>query len=525
MATTANPLIHSLKLLLMSTGVLFIAILLTPQIFNFTAAQLPTIWSSFRSWLRPPYLYVIINGIIITIAASSRIHHHYKHPHAAASPADDFHSHDVHFRSAEEISDEAYSYDKPKSPIQVSPFPVPMHEPLASFNFSFGDVKLEDSSAPEFNKYEETTKFGARETGIDEIDVYDKMILLKDQVPETLRNYERPSVEPELVARRSVRKTQSPPPQPTPLARQETFEIVSSFFQTQMEKPFPSARIDQNRKQSTLTSLNETATFGGRESGVVKKEKVENHDTALRKTPSPPPRTAPLARQETSEIVSSFFQSQIEKTSPMARFGQNRRESKEGALISLNEKATFGGVNAASKEEKAVRDYTMTPSPSAPLARQETSEIVSSFFQSQIEKPPASARFGHNRKPTRSSPEGGKALRVAKPKRSETLESTWRTITEGRHMPLTRHLKKSDTWENQGRQPASSDPSSPSIVKKSDTFTDRTNQSAKILKKEPSLSQDELNRRVEAFINKVNEEMRLQRQQSMQKFKDTTRSC
>ncbi|KAF2305100.1 hypothetical protein GH714_001782 [Hevea brasiliensis] len=145
------------------------------------------------------------------------------------------------------------------------------------------------------------------------------------------------------------------------------------------------------------------------------------------------------------------------------------------------------------------------------------------------EKPLVSARFGH-RKPVRASPEGGRrALRVAKPKRQETLENTWKTITEGRAMPLTRHLKQCETFENHGRRVnvCEADPSSP--PKKSEKFKYRTNYqlppvgnspASGKLRKEPSVSQDELNRRVEAFIKKFNEEMRLQRQESLNQYKE-----
>lgn len=147
------------------------------------------------------------------------------------------------------------------------------------------------------------------------------------------------------------------------------------------------------------------------------------------------------------------------------------------------------------------------------------------------DKPLVSSRFSH-RKPTKTSPEGGRALRVTKPKRQETLESTWKTITDGRHVPLTRHLKKSDTFENHGC-PAASAHDSPSDrnVMQSETFRDRTNYEPAAavssspgsggggkLRKEASLSQDELNRRVEAFIKKFNEEMRLQRQESLNQY-------
>ncbi|KAJ9562764.1 hypothetical protein OSB04_007924 [Centaurea solstitialis] len=163
------------------------------------------------------------------------------------------------------------------------------------------------------------------------------------------------------------------------------------------------------------------------------------------------------------------------------------------------------------------------------------SEVDLSF---PVEKPPASARFSH-RKPTKASPEGGRTLGVAKPKRQDTLETTWKTITEGRSVPLTRHLRKSDTWETHGqsRHNSSDDNNHPERMTKSDTFdvskvgggsssrkppppTSKLSRSGGSgrLKKEPSLGQEELNRRVEAFIKKFNEDMRLQRQESLNQY-------
>ncbi|GMI82379.1 hypothetical protein like AT1G61260 [Hibiscus trionum] len=146
------------------------------------------------------------------------------------------------------------------------------------------------------------------------------------------------------------------------------------------------------------------------------------------------------------------------------------------------------------------------------------------------EKPVLSSRFGHQ-KLVKVNPEGGQALRVAKPKRHqhETLENTWKMIMEKKAMPQSRHLQKSDTWENHGRDinvEASAD--SP-VMKKSETFRDRTNyeplpvqlSSSPALgkpKKEASLSQEELNRRVEAFIQKFNDEIRLQKQESLNQY-------
>ncbi|XP_015896755.3 uncharacterized protein LOC107430433 [Ziziphus jujuba] len=166
------------------------------------------------------------------------------------------------------------------------------------------------------------------------------------------------------------------------------------------------------------------------------------------------------------------------------------------------------------------------------LQRKDSLEVL---FSNGNEKPPVSARFGH-RKAVKASPEGGKSLGVSKPKRHETLESTWKTITEGRSMPLTRHLKKCDTWESHARRNMQMEQNTPptKLMKKSETFSDRNgtgSPDSKLspssgsgkLKKEPSLSQDELNRRVEAFIKKFNEEMRLQRQQSLNQYQEMIR--
>ncbi|CAM8909331.1 unnamed protein product [Rhodiola kirilowii] len=144
------------------------------------------------------------------------------------------------------------------------------------------------------------------------------------------------------------------------------------------------------------------------------------------------------------------------------------------------------------------------------------------------DKPPASARFSSRRSP-KPSPEGPKRLGVSKPNRTETLENTWRTITDGRAMPLTRHLRKSDTFNNANQTELSSPPSK--LMLKSNTFGREEKNSSSVdfgstgkMRREASLSHDELNRRVEAFINKFNEEMRLQRQESLNHYKRMVRS-
>ncbi|KAI9093232.1 hypothetical protein K1719_027246 [Acacia pycnantha] len=166
------------------------------------------------------------------------------------------------------------------------------------------------------------------------------------------------------------------------------------------------------------------------------------------------------------------------------------------------------------------------------IQRKDSSDLS---FQNGNEKPPVSARFGHHRKAVKASPDGGKAaaLGVMKAKRHDTIESTWKMITDGRAMPLTRHLKKCDTWDSQMRRNSSlTDQNGTHAVNKSETFNGRNKtegESASAssgrgrLKKEPSPGQDELNRRVEAFINKFNEEMRLQREESLRQYHEMIR--
>ncbi|XP_073028951.1 uncharacterized protein [Primulina eburnea] len=170
----------------------------------------------------------------------------------------------------------------------------------------------------------------------------------------------------------------------------------------------------------------------------------------------------------------------------------------------------FGDETASNRENEYVDAKSTRTAPDSKDTKEYSAEKV---------KLPVSARFG-NRRNLKASPEGGgkAVLGVSKPKKQDTLESTWKTITEGRAMPLTRHLRKNETLEKTNP---------PKVIVTTKTFNDRTNARSPLmtpspgsgkLRKEPSLSQEELNRRVEAFIKKFNEDMRLQRQESLNQY-------
>ncbi|CAH8358447.1 unnamed protein product [Eruca vesicaria subsp. sativa] len=103
------------------------------------------------------------------------------------------------------------------------------------------------------------------------------------------------------------------------------------------------------------------------------------------------------------------------------------------------------------------------------------------------------------------------------PRRQDTLETTWKKITEGHSTPLTKHLTKSDTWQERSHVRSSSEKSAKQKKMTKSENLDDINAPTE-LKREASPGQEELNRRVEAFIKKFNEEMRLQRLESLAKI-------
>ncbi|CAG7909968.1 unnamed protein product [Brassica rapa] len=127
-----------------------------------------------------------------------------------------------------------------------------------------------------------------------------------------------------------------------------------------------------------------------------------------------------------------------------------------------------------------------------------------------LRKPP---RFSQQRSLKNIEEAGGGGSKKSKgSRREDTLDTTWKKITEERSTPLKKHLTKSDTWQER------------SHVQKKEKMTKSDNlyeaEETLKLKREPSPGQEELNRRVEAFIKKFNEEMRLQRLESLAKYNE-----
>lgn len=93
LSRTSTDLMLSLKIVLISTSVLGAAVMLKisfPAITEFAVYDVPSIYNVVVSWLRPPYLYLVINCIIIAIAATSKLQSkkHDLSPATAPAPLD-----------------------------------------------------------------------------------------------------------------------------------------------------------------------------------------------------------------------------------------------------------------------------------------------------------------------------------------------------------------------------------------------------------------------------------------------------
>ncbi|KAE9588301.1 hypothetical protein Lalb_Chr22g0353911 [Lupinus albus] len=111
----------------------------------------------------------------------------------------------------------------------------------------------------------------------------------------------------------------------------------------------------------------------------------------------------------------------------------------------------------------------------------------------------------------------------------DSMEATWRTIMEGQGKIKKPHLNKSETC---GARINKAEPFSENgdvddhvtwaqeELKKSETFNDRVS-----LRRDKSMSPEELNLRAEHFIKMFNNQMKLQRLESHQRFLEMVNGC
>ena len=102
--------------------------------------------------------------------------------------------------------------------------------------------------------------------------------------------------------------------------------------------------------------------------------------------------------------------------------------------------------------------------------------------------------------------------------KNESLEKIWKALMEEHGIPAARQLKKCETWnKNDGGSLPRKE------MRKSNTFAEARSsfrETHPFPRKDEFLSQDELNTKVEDFIRKCRNKMRLERLESDQRFMD-----
>lgn len=115
----------------------------------------------------------------------------------------------------------------------------------------------------------------------------------------------------------------------------------------------------------------------------------------------------------------------------------------------------------------------------------------------------------------------------------DSIEATWQAITGGgTRKPKKKQLKKSETWNvpplnTTAMHRLDSEEILPTTprwkeLRKSETFNDAVSVTRRggLIRRDPSMTLEEFNQQVEAFIKKFNNDMRLQRKESDKRFLD-----
>lgn len=101
-----------------TAAVLFLAVvakLSALLITECTVSQVPLIWTLVASWLKPPYLYLVINCIILTIFASSKLQKHVTNYYSEPNkfPEDDY------YGNAHVLQSKLVEVMQPHSPLEI----------------------------------------------------------------------------------------------------------------------------------------------------------------------------------------------------------------------------------------------------------------------------------------------------------------------------------------------------------------------------------------------------------------------
>lgn len=147
----------SFKVMMICCTTLLLIMALTMKIVSvsFSFSQFPSCWNTFISWMRPPYLYLIVNGIIFGIVASSRFQRDQADEPVQLVDADDHTDHFVHrtemieYSPKYRVSDQRRVYERRDEKNMVEE----VIKPMVSSGFPVTEPDLEVPEA----EYEDNT--------------------------------------------------------------------------------------------------------------------------------------------------------------------------------------------------------------------------------------------------------------------------------------------------------------------------------------------------------------------------------